>query len=697
MPAATSLILYWHFHQPDYVDPLTGRATMPWVRLHGIKDYWGMAAVLRDFPEVRCAFNFVPAMLDQLEACVALRTTDDYEELARKPVESWSAAERERALEVFFHAHWDRMIRAHPRYGELLEKRAPWKRSAAEAAGDFSPGELRDLAAWFTLAWYHPLAAAGDPGLAELSGKDRNFSEAEKQYVLERQRRLLAEVVPAYRALAARGQVELTTTPYYHPNLPLLADMECARVAMPGVAMPAHWKRVPEDAREQLRRAAASHARRFGSAPAGCWPSEGSVSPEAAALIAEAGFRWTATDEDILAFSLGRAMERKELYRPYRVETGGRELAIVFRDRALSDAIGFVYHGWQDQEAAARDFVRRLVETEGELVTVILDGENAWEYYPLGGVPFLRALYGELTRAQREGRLRTVLPGEHLEGRRGRKLGRLWAGSWINHDFYIWAGHRDDQRAWDCLFRVREDLVRAAAEPGADPAALASAWEALYAAEGSDWFWWYGDDHDSGNDAAFDALFRRHLAGVYRALGRPAPDFLAHPIGGKHGPLAATRPGAALNVEVDGRAGEAEWQGAGSFRTAAGAMDHSGAPLVTHLLFGNSAADLLVRVDFAESRRGEFSAELDLRLEFSAPRKAELVVRGFAGPEPVCLLDGRPAGRAAWDHVLELAVPRAALGLAPGTECAFAAEVLRAGQRLERVPADGELRFATIS
>jgi len=691
--ATPSLILYWHFHQPCYVDPAGGRATMPWVRLHGIKDYWGMAALLEEFPGIRCAFNFVPSLLDQIEACVGGEASDEYEELARRPVADYSEADRRRALEVFFHAHWDRMVRVHGRYGELLEKRAPWKRSPAEASTDFTGGELRDLATWFTLAWYHPLAVERDPGLRELVAKGRDFSEAEKLYVLDRQRRVLAEIVPMYRRLAARGQVELTTTPYYHPILPLLADMSCARVSMPGVRLPRGWRRLEEDARRHLRRAVESHTERFGSPPAGCWPSEGSLSEAVIPLLAEAGFRWTATDEEILAYSLGRGMKREELYRPYRLDLAGGAVDAIFRDRALSDAIGFVYHGWHDQEAAARDFVSRARATGGQPVTAILDGENAWEYYPGGGVPFLRAFYAELSRAAGRNEIRTVLPGEFLAANPGRRLEKLWPGSWINHDFYIWAGHRDDRRAWEYLFSVREDLERFATEAGVDEEAVDRAWESLYAAEGSDWFWWYGDDHDSGNDDAFDALFRSHLAGVYRALGKPRPDFLSTPIAGAHGPLCATEPTGTLEVSLDGRAREEEWLPAGCFRTTAGSMDRSDLPLVSRLFFGLGSGEFFVRADFSEPRRGELDADFELRLHFAAPREASVAVRGFAAGRSEVLLDGAPAGRAAWDLVLEVAVPREALGLAAGVECGFRAELLRAGETLQRVPATDLLRF----
>ncbi|MHC4914288.1 MAG: alpha-amylase/alpha-mannosidase [Planctomycetota bacterium] len=689
-----ALVLYWHFHQPNYVHPATGRATMPWVRLHGIKDYWGMAALLEEHPGVRCSFNFVPSLLDQLEACIAGTCTDDYQELARRPAAEYSPADRENALDFFFHAHWDRMVRVHPRYGELLDRRAPWNRTAAEAAGDFSEADLRDLACWSTLAWYHPLAVERDAGLRELVAKGRDFTEAEKLYAIEHQRQVLSEVVPAYRRLAERGQVELTTAPYYHPILPLLADWNSARAALPGVNSPRGWKRLPEDAREHLSRAIDKHRERFGRSPAGCWPSEGSVSEAVVPLLAEAGFRWTATDEEILAYSLGRKMKPEDLHRPYRLDFRGGAVDAVFRDRALSDAIGFVYHGWEDQAAAAADFVSRAAACTGPLVTAVLDGENAWEYYPGGGVPFLRALYSGLEAATAEGRLRTVLPGEYLATNPGDRLSRLWPGSWINHDFYIWAGHRDDQRAWEYLFRTRADLVRLSADPKLGDEQLAAAWESLYAAEGSDWFWWYGDDHDSGNDAAFDELFRAHLAGVYRALGAEAPEFLAEPIGGPHGPLLVTAPSAEIAAEINGQADEDEWLGAGCFRTTAGSMDRSGPPLVDRVLFGSGREDLFLRVDFTASRREEVGPDLEVRFEIAAPREAALAVRGLS-PEgqPQIFLDGEPAGRVAWDNVLELAVPLPQLGLAPGGECALRLAVVSGGESLQRVPADDLLRF----
>ncbi len=700
----TNLVLLWHFHQPCYRDLLTGRAHMPWVRLHGIKDYWGMAALLEEFPAMKCVVNFVPSLLDQLEAAAAGTVLDDFEELSRVPAADLDGKQRERALEVFFYANWDRMIRLHERYGELLEKRAPWKRPAAEAAADFTVEELRDLQTWFTLAWYHPLVIDRDIGLRSLVWKGREFTEDDKLYVLDRQRDILADVVPMYRRLAERGQVELTTTPHYHPILPLLADMRAAQVAMPGVKLPAHWKPVPEDAREHLRRAVESHTRRFGRAPAGCWPSEGSVSEAVVPMLAEAGFSWAATDEDILAYSLGEPLERSSagLYRPYRAGGPWRNVDMIFRDRGLSDLIGFNYHSWWDQLGAARDLIAKIRGCGQGLVSVILDGENAWEHYPGGGVPFLRELYGGISRAAEHGEVVPVLPGEFLPGRRHRQLTRLWPGSWINHDFYIWAGHHQDQLAWDYLFHVRADLETASArrKPG-DPA-LARAWESLYAAEGSDWCWWYGDDHNSGNDDAFDALFRLHLANVYRALGKKPPAFLSQPIkSSSAGTMQATRPSAPLKITLDGAATDhLEWLNAGSYRTAAGAMDRSGPPpLVEMVFFGNDAEHLFVRADFQAERREELAAGTELRLlAGKASDEAAAPASGVRSEAPGCRwttpdrIEARNC-RAVFDLTLEMAVSLAALGLAPGDDCSLALEVVRPDGTLERFPNEGAIRF----
>ena len=320
----------------------------------------------------------------------------------------------------------------------------------------------------------------------------------------------MREIIPLHKKLLESGQVELTTTPFYHPILPLLLDKKLAREAMPDVKLPRFTGGYPEDAALHVRRALDFHTSLFGIRPRGMWPAEGSVCQPMIPLLAEHGIRWIGTDEEVLTHSTQGFISRDEhgqvrnpemLYRPYRVKEGERELSIVFRDHALSDMIGFHYQR-SPGEDGAEDFIKQLHNIrqaikpeETPLVSIILDGENCWEHYPHGGVPFLRGLYRRLTTTPG---IRPVKLGDHLEKSPPRDtLPHLFAGSWIHHNFAIWIGHEEDNTAWDAIQRTREH-VRGRTQQGRQPAEkLERAWEEIYIAEGSDWFWWYGDDHSA--------------------------------------------------------------------------------------------------------------------------------------------------------------------------------------------------------
>ena len=567
------LALLWHMHQPYYEDLATGEHILPWVRLHAIKDYWGMVALLREFPGVRVTFNLVPSLIAQVEAFAADRARDRHLAIGLKPVAELSPEEARWMVANGFHAPYDQMIGPYPRYAELhayrMERRA------------FSEADLRDLQVWHKLAWMDPDLLTNDERLVALIEKDRHYTEADKAALRAVERELLQRVVPEYRAAGERGQVELATSPFYHPILPLLCDSDIHLRAHPHAARPRVRFARPGDARLQIDRAMAFHERMFGSRPQGMWPSEGSVSDEAVRLMADAGLQWLATDEDILARSLSQPIRAELLYRPYRV--GGDGPVVLFRDHGLSDRIGFHYKSW-DTQSAVDDFVARVREagrqfadrTGGEVATVsvILDGENAWEYYPGGGRPFLRALYGTLENA---GDIQTVTMSAAASGP-AEPLPSIFPGSWINGDFYIWIGHRDDHRAWDQVSAARTAFD---AHAGAvDPAARERALEEILIAEGSDWFWWYGDDHSSDHDADFDELFRRHLRNAYDALGLPAPEELfATNISTGSGP-DRLQPSGFVDITLDGRdTSFLEWVGAVSptLTRPAGAM-HEVAP-----------------------------------------------------------------------------------------------------------------------
>src|SRR5262249_47860756 len=296
--AEVALALLWHQHQPYYPDALAGTNPMPWVRLHGVKDYYGMALHLLEYPEMACTINLVPSLLVQLQAYTDHDATDQFLEVSRRPADGLTEEDNLFLLDHFFMANVDQMIRPYPRYFELYQRRGMGRNTAQEALRRFNERDLRDLQVWFNLTWIHPLAFERDPDLRDLRAKGRHFTEAEKKLVLAKHLDILRQVLPLHRELATTGQVELTTTPFYHPILPLLLDKKLAREAMPQVKLPRYAGGYPEDAAVHVRRAVEQHARIFGSPPRGMWPAEGSVCQTMLPLLARHGIRWLATDEE---------------------------------------------------------------------------------------------------------------------------------------------------------------------------------------------------------------------------------------------------------------------------------------------------------------------------------------------------------------------------------------------------------------
>jgi alpha-amylase/alpha-mannosidase (GH57 family) len=702
----------WHQHQPYYPDDLAGENPMPWVRLHATKDYLGMALHLEEVPEFRCTINLVPSLLTQLEAYVS-GATDTHLTISRRPVDGLTREDACYLLDNFFMAFADSMIRPHARYHELYMLRASWSGSAEAALSRFRSRDLRDLQVWSNLAWIHPLLFEKDPELAEFKAKGRHFTEDEKQWFLDKQRELLARVIPLHRALAERGQVELTTTPLYHPILPLLLDKKHAREAMPDVALPAYREGYPEDAEVHVRRAVESHVARFGTAPRGMWPSEGSVCQAIIPLLARHGIEWIATDEEILGCSTGGKVGRDSrgyvrhpelLYRGWKVREGEHELGIIFRDHSMSDQVGFHYQR-SPGPVAAGDFLGKLHaigdacrHNPATVVPVILDGENCWEYFPDGGVSFLRSLYHG---AVRDPRIRPVTAGEFLREHPPQDtLHRLFAGSWISHNFAIWIGHPEDNRGWDALHATRQFLVNEGRTGRHDPASLSRAWEEIYIAEGSDWFWWYGDDHSSAQDALFDHLFRKHLRNVYTLLGFDPPGSLFTPISqaAAHRPIN-DQPTSFLNVKIDGRATYFEWiDGARYFcGNDRGTMTLVTKGLLHCVWFGFDAERFLLRIDTEGGPAAERLRDVDrLRVGFVDPAEREIVVMEPASRLPVAYLNhaGRPIANGttvsvATGRILELAAPFARLDCGPGQPLRFYVELLRGESSLDRAPREG--------
>ncbi len=748
--ADLAVAFLWHQHQPYYPDDVSGENPMPWVRLHGVKDYYGMALHLLEVPEMACTINLVPSLLLQLQGYTDRGATDRPLQAARLPADGLTEADCLYLLDNSFMANPEQMIKPYPRYLELYHRRALGRNTAHEALRRFAERDFRDLQVWFNLTWVHPLAfERGDElgqGLRALRDKGRHFTEAEKHWLLDRHLDILRQIIPLHRELADRGQVELTTTPYYHPILPLLLDKKLAREAMPNVRLPRYTGGYPEDAEVHVRRAVEAHERTFGRRPQGMWPAEGSVCQPMLPLLARHGIRWLATDEGVLSQATqefisrdhhGHVRNPDHMYRPYRVRDGDSELGIVFRDHALSDMIGFHYQR-SEPAAAADDFLKHLhdiraaiADHEPALVSVILDGENCWEHYPGGGVPFLRALYQRCT--QTDG-IRPVQIGKYLEQNPPRDtLPHLFAGSWINHNFAIWIGHEEDNAGWDALHQAREYLRQRTEEaaagsrqqaagrqeadgaPPADallptalcrlPAAVQRAWEEIYIAEGSDWFWWYGDDHSSAQDALFDHLFRKHLQNVYLLLGDQPPAGLAHPISRRSRRAIHTLPRSLLEVKIDGRETFFEWLAAGHYtcQNERGTMAMVTRGPIRDVYFGFDLERLLVRIDFdgpASAALADYDA---LRLGFVEPAGWEVILTQPFTPSPHAVLRQQAGGPspaahvvevdAGVDRIVELAVPFDALGVAVEQPVQFFVEVLEGGQSRDRAPREGAIQL----
>lgn len=592
------LNIIWHQHQPLYVNPVTDQLSGPWVRTHATKDYYDMAAMLAGYPDIHCTINLTSSLLVQLQEYyvrrlrpfVNVRTntidvagfmkkwrgkTDPWIDLALTPTSSFGTREKD----YLYRSSWNAFGISEVMLDRFPEYRA--LRSALPAQGRpgdevFSEQELRDLKFWFFLAQFDPDFLSGpvimpDRSVCDLSDLvekksdgtyrlRRTVTEADCRRVVVEAVKVMAAVVPIHKALrydpaARKGQVEIITTPYYHPILPLVYDSDLATTCQPQDSLPPRFS-YPADARAQIAKAVSFYRNTFGWEPTGMWPGEGSVAQPVLELLRSNGILWTASDVRVLQRS--RPSDRPNTT-PYRFPAGDQSMALVFRDTELSDRIGFKYQSYEG-EVAAEDFVRSILahapasSDPDVMITVILDGENAWEWYRYDNdaKQFLHALYRKLSRLYQERRVVTVTTTEYVEGNPSRGVPAhpvpslpamewLWPGSWINGNYDTWIGEAEENRAWEYLVRARADLEKSgipAPAPGAPVPAAGTrtyyahqAWESMYAAEGSDWFWWYGSDQQApGGDEPFDVAFRAHLANVYRFARRagasmPEPSF----------------------------------------------------------------------------------------------------------------------------------------------------------------------------
>jgi alpha-amylase/alpha-mannosidase (GH57 family) len=665
---------------------------------------------------VHATFNFVPLLAAQIEEYASGKFREPWFEVAFAAADKLEPAQRREILERAFQVN-EIYVQRWPRFAEL---QAQVRSGGAEACvANFNERDWRDLQLLSQLVWMDEEHIAKDPVVNALAAKGKDFTERDKDMLKEKQMELLGSVLPEYRIAAESGQIEISTTPYYHPILPLLCDTDIARVSNPHTPVPQPPFRCPEDAREQLLRARAYHERVFGKPPAGFWPSEGSVSDQALEIGMELGFKWFATDEGVLGRTrnigfwrdaAGYPENGADLYTPWRLQRAGKEIYGFFRDHYISDLVGFVYSR-MGAVAAAEDLHRRIRaigdrEPLGRTATVsvILDGENAWEYYPENGRQFLREFY---RRVQDDPEMRALTVSEAVETNASAPvMQEIFPASWINANFDVWIGHREDVRAWDLLRDAREVYERhAERQAGGDSIAterLQRAYEAVLAAEGSDWNWWYGPEHGSVNDAEFDELYRKHLTEIYAALGEQAPDALAHPI--KKAPERGRReaPESYLDVKVDGRESSYfEWLGAGLYITdSRGGTMHGRGRVLAELLYGFSQSHFYLRVDPVREAIAEIP-DFQLRLTVWDSRETRITVRvaksKFAGcileQAGVCLLHPESLITAAYGKIIEVSIARELFDLRGRRALLLSVALWEGGLPIEVLPVDGMLEL----
>jgi alpha-amylase/alpha-mannosidase (GH57 family) len=632
------LILLWHQHQPFYKDLVTGEYRLPWVRLHALKDYYGMVKLLDEFPEVHQNFNLVPSLMTQIQDYEQGTAQDPFLKVAATPAKDLTLQQRLFALQYLFQANPANLIGRYPRYKELFDKFGGHGFVPERAEKYFQARDFTDLQVLSQIAWFDEFFLE-EKDVADLIKKERDYSLEDQSYVIARERQLIGKVLPAYADAAKKGSIEISATPFYHPILPLVCDTNEGAISSPGLPLPQNRFRHPEDAKEQLVRALDMHQQVFGVRPQGVWPSEGSVSEETLQIAHSLGIKWMATDEGVLGRSTGVFFQRdgngrlpahlaERLYNVYRYESAAAEMHLVFRDHTISDLIGFVYSGMDPRDAAGH-LLRNIREAaqpviaqgRDAVVSVILDGENAWEYYPKSGREFLRRFYDAL---QREAGLEAVTVSETIARTKNpAPLKSLVPGSWISANFNVWIGAPEDNRAWDYLHHAREFYAQNSER--ASKAEQKLALEELLIAEGSDWNWWYGPEHHSANDRDFDELYRKHLSNVYQALGATPPDYLTQPITAGEVRPAFTPQTAYIHPRITGdKIRYFEWMGAAIFTAdqRAGAM-HGKQFLLDSVYAGIDSDYVYGRLDFS----GAVPSECDLVVNLEAWVKEEAIAR----------------------------------------------------------------------
>jgi len=715
-----NVLFLWHMHQPSYrID--NEPFLLPWTRLHATKDYLGMAKLFAETSNVKVTFNFTPVLWEQLLVYSA-GGTDRELQAAQKNTEELSRDEVRLILTKMFLGNPNSLIFPYPRYKQLYHSIGPGSNlvNIDDRIDRTSPQELRDLIVWRVLAWIDPDVRGQDAELSALESKGENFTREEKQKVIEKSLDLIKCIPDQYRASIKQDKAELTTTPYYHPILPLLINTKSALEAIPGIRLPGQFS-FDQDAGWQIEAAQAMHTELFDRNPTGFWPAEGSVSNDAAELFAKHNVKWIATDENILEASSSVAFSRNSnghvnrpdlLYRPWSLDTEQGRVAIFFRDHLLSDLLGFEYQHW-DVQRAVEDFNSRLTTiheaTKGKgytpCVAVILDGENAWEHYSDGGFPFLRELFSVLS-TNKSLNLRSF--SDYLADSKDemKPIERLRAGSWINGNFGIWIGNPEENSAWKLLHETHLTLEARKSDISEDLYQELRGF--IRKAQASDSFWWYGDDHHTEEKSEFDFLFRSILMKVYQGLNLKIPDSLSSSLLTESPrQFKLIRPKMLISPSIDGKIGRYyDWYGAGTveFRGGYSSMHASQKIVFKAMKYGFDLNCIYLMLTpgpgFSEGLREGLIVSIDfvkpdpsIGISFSL-QKDSTEVRFSEDTLRICREKRDLRGlEAAYNDILEIAAPFHLINARKNEPIDFHVEIKVGGRFAGRIPDQYGIEF----
>ena len=540
------VVLCWHMHQPDYRGPAHSDYQLPWVYLHSMKDYTDMAAHLENEDEARAVVNFAPVLLEQIDD-YSHQISDwlQYGKLINDPL---LAALAGPGLPIDHHERWElvkacrrlnekHLVNRYEAFRELMDGLS-WFDDRPESRIYLNDQAIVDLLVWYHLAWLGESVRENDIRVKSLQNKARGYDTDDRRRLVSLIGEIHSGLIGRYRHLAELGRIEISVTPYAHPIIPLLIDVDSAREAMPELN-PLAFSTYPGGearARWHIRKGNEVFERFFGFTPSGCWPSEGAVSEDAFKLFEEEGFNWIASGQQVLKNSLYASGMKDPLpenwaHLPYRLHEG--RLNCFFRDDGLSDLIGFQYADWHSNDAVG-DLINNLVniadataDNRDAVVSIIMDGENAWEYYPFNASYFLSGLYKQLV--EHPGiRLTTFSDCLERQQQSAPALSSLMAGSWVYGTFSTWIGNQDKNRAWEMLSDAKVVYDRVLEEKGFSAQQLSELEIQLATCEGSDWFWWFGAYNPGQTVSDFERLFRHQLTHLYELLEVEPPEYLAH-------------------------------------------------------------------------------------------------------------------------------------------------------------------------